>query len=112
MGVARVVFAEANDDTYRWRGDQGLLDRLSYVSPDEIPRNWNQTTIDSRLIPSGDIPRPSLIEQSFPSMNDSKPTMGTPTVASLRVSGPNEQQSGESEPPPKKRRYLKSYIFY
>jgi len=33
-----------NADTYRWRDDRGLLNRLSYRSSEEIPRNWNMTS--------------------------------------------------------------------
>jgi len=31
---------------YHWRGDYGLLDRLSYGESGEIPRNWKMTSLD------------------------------------------------------------------
>jgi hypothetical protein len=33
-------------DTYRWRGDCGLLDRLAYRDSRSIPNGWKDTTID------------------------------------------------------------------
>ena len=35
---------------YRWRGDYGLLDRLSYGESREIPRNWKMTSLDPATI--------------------------------------------------------------
>ena len=36
----------SNGQTYRWRGDMGLLDRLSYPNLDSLSRNWNMTILD------------------------------------------------------------------
>jgi hypothetical protein len=33
-------------DTYRWRGDCGLLDRLAYRDSQSIPTGWKDTTMD------------------------------------------------------------------
>src|SRR5579859_1471072 len=41
-----------NADTYRWRGDMSLLDRLSYENLETIPVNWNMTTMDTSGIKS------------------------------------------------------------
>ena len=41
---------ERNLDTYRWRGDLGLLDRLAYKSQEAIPRNWEMTSMDAARI--------------------------------------------------------------
>jgi hypothetical protein len=41
-----------NAETYHWRGDMGLLDRLSYENLETIPRNWNMTTMDTAAIKS------------------------------------------------------------
>ena len=35
---------------YHWRGDYGLLDRLSYGESREIPRNWKMTSLDPARI--------------------------------------------------------------
>jgi len=35
---------------YKWRGDLGLLDRLSYGNSREIPRNWEMTSLDAARI--------------------------------------------------------------
>lgn len=32
--------------TYEWRGELGIFDRLSYRNLREIPRNWKMTTMD------------------------------------------------------------------
>ena len=52
MGLSSVAFPEINEDAHRWRGDQGLWDRLSYSTSGRIPQNWNDRTIDSRPIPA------------------------------------------------------------
>ena len=39
-----------NVETYRWRGDLGLLDPLSYHNSIEIPRNWSMTSLDAGRI--------------------------------------------------------------
>jgi hypothetical protein len=39
-----------NLETYRWRGDMGILDRLAYRSADAVPRNWKMTTLDTARI--------------------------------------------------------------
>src|SRR3981189_1346590 len=41
-----------NVATYHWRGDMGLLDRLSYQNLEELPRNWSMTTLDTTGIKS------------------------------------------------------------
>jgi len=42
--------AEQNSDTYRWRGDLGLLDRLAYKPQEPIPQNWAMTSMDAARI--------------------------------------------------------------
>ena|SRR5271156_4180557 len=45
------VVPPENPDTYRWRGDTGVLDRLAYsANAREIPRNWEMTTLDAANI--------------------------------------------------------------
>jgi hypothetical protein len=39
-----------NSETYRWRGDLGILDRLSYGDSGEIPRNWGMTSLNADRI--------------------------------------------------------------
>jgi hypothetical protein len=52
-----------NIETYRWRGDMGLLDRLSYPNLDAIPQNWNMTSLDTARI---DMRKQSLMLASEP----------------------------------------------
>ena len=52
-----------NLETYRWRGDMGLLDRLSYQNLDAIPQNWNMTSLDTPRI---DMRKQSLMLASEP----------------------------------------------
>jgi hypothetical protein len=47
-----VVIPPENTQTYVWRGDLGLLDRLSYGNSREIPRNWRMTSLDAARIQS------------------------------------------------------------
>lgn len=35
---------------YHWRGDCGLLDRLSWGESGEIPRNWKMTSLDPATV--------------------------------------------------------------
>ena len=42
-----VIALPENPDTYKWRGDLGLLDRLSYRNSKQIPRNWSMTSLDA-----------------------------------------------------------------
>ena len=51
------VIPKTTVDRYRWRGDLGLLDRLSYATLDQIPRNWDETLIDTAKI---GLPSPNL----------------------------------------------------
>lgn len=39
-------FPDETPEMYHWRGDYGLLDRLSYGESGEIPRNWKMTSLD------------------------------------------------------------------
>jgi len=41
---------QQNSDTYRWRGDLGLLDRLAYKPQEPIPQNWAMTSMDAARI--------------------------------------------------------------
>jgi len=38
------------EDTYRWRGDLGILDRFAYADVRQLPRNWGMTTMDAAQI--------------------------------------------------------------
>jgi len=43
-------FPHETPEMYFWRGDYGLLDRLSYGESGEIPRNWKMTSLDSAKV--------------------------------------------------------------
>ena len=102
----------ANAETYRWRGDMGLLDRLSYPKLDAIPRNWNMTLLDVTaigerpplLLPEPDSNQPErLLLKNKPSetrhQEDSK-------KRNIRPISPSHEPSTElTQLPPKKKRY-------
>jgi hypothetical protein len=48
--ASAIGLAPLNSDTYKWRGDLGLLDRLSYRNSKEIPRGWEMTSLDADQI--------------------------------------------------------------
>ena len=110
--VSTVIFPDANDQTYRWRNDLGLLDRLSYKSRDEIPRNWKETTIDPIRIASSrqiELPETHLLE-NHPTLLNGDPTEGAsfhpPTSQITRGDSiPGDETNG----PPKKR-YLETIM--
>jgi hypothetical protein len=43
-------FPDETPEMYHWRGDYGLLDRLSYGESREIPRSWKMTSLDQATI--------------------------------------------------------------
>jgi len=43
-------FPDETPEMYYWRGDYGLLDRLSYRESGEIPRNWKMTILDPETV--------------------------------------------------------------
>jgi hypothetical protein len=47
--IATTIPAE-NAETYKWRGDLGILDRLGYGDSGEIPRSWEMTNLDASAI--------------------------------------------------------------
>jgi hypothetical protein len=50
ISFLRAELPPDNLQTYRWRGDMGLLDRLSYGNSTAIPRNWRMTSLDAGRI--------------------------------------------------------------
>ena len=106
LAVANVVFPEVNENTYRWRGDQGLLDRLSYPSSERIPENWSETLVDTKVIEMSPLARepdsqPSekrLIDEACHNWSQDVP-LDNPVPHSQPL------PSADSEDPPKKRRY-------
>jgi len=101
-----------NLETYRWRGDMGILDRLAYPNLTAIPRNWNMTTMDTARIEERN--------ERFRLALESDSSTSSTTQPQLLTSGGNRNepshwegsmsvtasQSTELsvEPPPKKKR--------
>lgn len=102
-----IALPERNEETYRWRGDLGVLDRVSYQSRDKIPRNWKETSIDPVRITSLriELPETNLLK------NQEKIQRGT-FVTNMSVSSAapfyhdvqrDERPNGNDIAPPKKR---------
>ena len=72
-----------NSQTYFWRGDLGLLDRLSYGNSRQIPRNWNMTSLDV-----------ARIEER----NQSSVLALPPTTSNSIADGGNENRRDASKP--------------
>ena len=116
MDVSTVDIPESNEETYRWRGDQGLLDRLAYKSAHQIPRNWHETNIDIRLLQRPRITSepalPPLIEHSAQISTDNR-TADLLTAADSVSHKLQRDQAGaeDSVSPSKKRRYRNVQYF-
>lgn len=99
-------------DTYRWRGDYGLLDRLAYRDSGDIPKGWTDTTIDplkiqqSLLLPSNRLrgPRPNSIQLGTDTVNsDSRSDSQTPEVQKHTMISMIENVVEQAIDRPKKR---------
>ena len=100
--ASKITFPDTNEHTYRWRGDLGLLDRLSYKSRDEIPRNWKETSVDPLRIASSLSSR----EIELPTthlLGDSEAHRDTNPTTDLEGAQNKGIRPDETIPPPKKR---------
>ena len=84
--LVSLTFPEENPQTYFWRGDLGLLDRLSYGDSRQIPQNWNMTSLDAARIEERN--RSSLLALPPTTMNlidnhgdENRQDMSKPAVA-------------------------------
>lgn len=93
----------------------GLLDRLSYKSPREIPRNWEMTSMDAALIQSKILPTPLSIKLqpenpiSFPQLGAEESAHVKDTIepeTSLERLLPNDASILLPGPSKKKRYFL------
>ena len=110
LTVANVVFPEVNENTYRWRGDQGLLDRLSYPTLERIPENWSQTLIDTKVIEMSRLASEPDLQSSEKRLIGEAGRDWSQDVP-LDNPAPHSQPlpSADSETPQKKRRYMRLF---
>jgi len=108
-----------NPDTYRWRGDMGLLDRLAYTTnAQEMPRNWEMTILDAnnialKLQPS-EAALPGTAERNLITSSESNLNPGQSPSRQKRIIASGDQvtdSNAETNAPPlKKKRCYSSFV--
>jgi hypothetical protein len=97
-----------NVETYRWRGDMGLLDRLSYENLEAVPRNWNMTSLDTAaihlrtqtLISAQEEQSTNLLEDQHQGQHLTSTEINDGVIAPLNTS------TDVAGPPPKRKRLV------
>lgn len=101
-----------NSDTYKWRGDLGLLDRLAYGDSKQIPRNWSMTSLDAVRIaqnqppaiepPTGAIEL--LADRPYLTIDDKSIFHTSDNALSKKRPSPSTEVNGNLGEVPKKKR--------
>jgi len=107
-GVIPVIPSE-NPDTYRWRGDMGLLDRLAYTTnAQEMPRSWEMTNLDAanialKLQPP-EAALPGTAERNLITSSESNLHLGDSPERQKRIVDSREDWTAETNAPPLKKK--------
>jgi hypothetical protein len=102
-----------NENTYRWRGDLGILDRLSYGNSKGIPHNWKMTSVNPAAVVQSQSASLELPSSSIPMIADYPLAEDIASdhfnmSAAARISTQHADTTMNALQEPKKKRYSRA----